>query len=99
MIRFQRSAQTKKMFPEAAAWAKGVADFINTKCPETKLEVFVARFGEISTIHWFADFDSLPALDGWQMKVMGDPSYWQKIAEAYDFLVQGTVVDTVLMSA
>ena len=99
MIRFQRSAQTKKLFPEAVAWARGVADFINSKNPNVKLEVLTARFGSVATIYWMADLQDLAALDSWQMALMADGDYWKKIADAYDFLVEGTVVDTVMMSA
>jgi len=99
MIRFQRSAETKKLFPAAVAWAKGVADFINTKSPDVKLEVFTERFGAVSTIYWIADFEDLASLDRWQLKLMPDADYWKKVADAYDVLVEGSIVDTVMMSA
>ncbi len=98
MIRFQRSAETKKLYPEAVAWAKGVADFINSKYPDVKLQVFAARFGSVTTIYWIADLEDLAALDRWQMTVMGNADYWKKIADAYDVLVRGSIVDTVMMS-
>ncbi len=98
MIRFQRSAETRKLFPESVAWAKGVADFINSKYPEVKLQVFTARFGSVTTIYWIADLEDLAALDRWQMTVMGDADYWKKVADAYDVLVGGSLVDEVLMS-
>jgi hypothetical protein len=99
MIRLQRSAKIRKMFPETAAWAKGIADFINTKCPDTKVEVFVACYGDISTIYWYADFDNMLALNNWQRKLMSDAAYWEKISDAYDFLVVGSIVDTVMVTA
>lgn len=98
MIRFQRSAQTRKLFPEAVAWAKGIADFVNSKNPDVKLEVFTARFGSVTTIYWMADLQDLTALDRWQMALMADADYWKKVADAYDFLIGGTLVDMVMMS-
>ena len=85
--------------PEAVAWAKQVADYINSKYPDAKLEVFTQRFGGVSTIHWFADFQDLAALDSWQSKIVSDPDYWKTIANAFDILIEDTIVDTVMMSA
>ena len=98
MIRFQRSAQTTKLFPEAVAWAKGVADFINSKYPAVKIDVFTARFGPVTTIYWMADLEDLAALDRWQLTVMADADYWKKVADAYDVLIGGSIVDMVMMS-
>ena len=99
MIRFQRSAQTKKPFPEAVAWAKGVADYINSQSDGSQLQVFTSRFGPVTTVHWIADFENLAALDGWQMHIMGDGGYWQKVADVYTVLIEGSILDTVMMSA
>ena len=98
MIRFQRSAQTRKLFPEAVTWAKGVADLINAKRPDVKLEVFAARFGAVATIYWIADLTDLAALDSWQMQFLPDGDYWKKVADAGDFLIAGSIEDTVMMS-
>jgi hypothetical protein len=98
MIRFQRSAQTIKLFPEAVAWAKGVAEFVNSKNPDVKLEVFTSRFGPVTTIYWMADLEDLAALDRWQTTIMPDGEYWKKVADAYDVLAPGSIVDTVMMS-
>jgi len=99
MIRFQRSAQTKKLFPAAVAWAKGVADFINAKYPDVKIEVFTARFGAVTEIYWTADLEDLAALDRWQLQFISDADYWKKVGDAYDVLVEGSIVDTVMMTA
>lgn len=98
MIRFQRSAQTKKLFPEAVAWAKGVAEFVNARHTDAKLEVFTSRFGPITTVYWTADLEDLAALDRWQLAITADQDYWRKIADVYGILIEGSLVDTVLMS-
>jgi hypothetical protein len=96
MIRFQRSAQTRKLMPEAVPWAKQVAEYINSKYTEGKLEVFTQRFGPVSTMYWIADFKDLAALDSWQSKIIADGDYWKTIANAFDVLIEATIVDTVM---
>jgi hypothetical protein len=98
MIRFQRSAQTRKLTPEVVPWAKQVAEYINSKYPEGKLEVFTQRFGLVNTVYWIADFNDLAALDSWQSKIIADADYWKTIANAFDVLIEATIVDTVMAS-
>lgn len=98
MIRFQRSAQTKKLYPEAVAWAKGVAEFINAKSPDVKLEVYTSRFGAVTQIYWMSDLEDLAALDRWQLALTKDADYWKKISGAYEVLIEGSIVDNVMMS-
>jgi hypothetical protein len=98
MIRFQRSAQIKKLWPEAIAWAEQAAEYINSKYPDAKLEVFTQRFGAVGTIYWFADFKDLAALDSWQSQIIADADYYKTIANAFDVLIEATIVDTVMMS-
>jgi hypothetical protein len=99
MIRFQRSSRTARgKGLEARQWAKEVTEYINGKHPESNLQVFAERFGDISALVWQADFDDLSALDKYQQSFDPDEGYWALINKATDFFIEGSVVDTVIES-
>ena len=53
------------------------------------------RFGDVSTISWQADFDSLASLNNYQQSVNGDKGYWGLVDKADGLFVEGSINDTV----
>ena len=97
MIRLIRSAQTvrgKQM--EAIAWGQQIVDFLNQKYPETTVQVFVSRFGQLGRIEWHLDFEDLAALDAYMQRMQADETYQQRAQAAMDLFVQGSVHDRLV---
>ena len=96
MIRFQRSLRAAgSKGREATAWAQEVTTYLNGKFGETNFQVFAQRFGDVSTLSWQADFDSLASLDNYQQSVNGDNGYWGLVDKADGLFVEGSINDTV----
>jgi hypothetical protein len=95
MIRFLRSARFIRG-KGAVQWAKETTDYVNAQYPETSLQVFTARFGDVNNIYWIADFADLAALDRWQRKVASDEGYRQMRRKSIDTLIEGSIADTVM---
>jgi hypothetical protein len=97
MIRWTRSARISsgKYFPQAMQWAKEIAEFVNKKC-KIQVSVYMDSFGEITTIRWFCDYADLASMEKVGNQISTDQEYWQKVAQGSDFIVQGSVHDTVM---
>ena len=96
MIRFQRSIRTARgKGLEARQWAKEVTEYINGKHPESNLQVFAERFGDISVLVWQVDLGDLAALDKFQQGLNADEGYWAMLKKSYDLFIEGSVADTV----
>ncbi|HEU0297105.1 MAG TPA: hypothetical protein VFR47_30475 [Anaerolineales bacterium] len=96
MIRFQRSgriARGKDL--QAIEWSKEVTAYLNGKFSEANLQVFSHRFGDIDTLAWQADFDSLASLDSYQRAINGDKEFWERLGKSTEFFVEGSFFDTV----
>jgi len=99
MIRFHRSIQSARSNAGAAiTWAKEVTDYLNGKYTGTNVQVFAQRFGDVSTIVWEADFDTLASLDDYQHSLNTNEEYWALVAKSEGVFVEGSVYDTVLES-
>ena len=96
MIRFTRSARiVHGKFPQAIQWAKEITEFANKKY-KIQMNVYMDTFGEYGRIRWFADYADLSAFEKVMNQVMADQEYWQKVAQASDFIMQGSVNDIVM---
>ena len=99
MIRFQRSLRAVAgKGREATAWAQEVTDYLNRKFEDTRLQVFTHRFGDINTLTWQADFDSLASLDTFQQAVNRDQDYWKLVDKTDGLFMEDSIHDTVLES-
>jgi len=99
MIRFHRSIRSSRNNgANAIAWSKELTDYLNGKYAGTKVQVFAHRFGDVSTIVWEADFDTLANLDDYQHTLNGNEEYWAIVAKSADLFVEGSVYDTVFES-
>jgi hypothetical protein len=97
MIRWTRSARisSAKYFPQAIQWAKEIAELVNKKY-KIQVSVYMDSFGEIGTMRWFCDYEDLAAMERVGKQLNTDKEYWQKVAQASDFIAQGSVYDTVM---
>jgi hypothetical protein len=99
MIRFHRSIRSASNNAGATIqWSKEVTDYLNGKYAGTNVQVFAHRFGDVSTIVWEADFDTLASLDDYQHTLNANEAYWAVVAKSAGLFVEGSVDDTVLES-
>lgn len=96
MIRFQRSLRAAGgKAREATAWAQEVTAYLNGKFTETQFQAFTQRFGDVGTISWQADFDSLASLDSYQQAVVADAGYWALVDKTDGLFLEGSINDIV----
>ncbi len=97
MIRWTRSLRitSAKYFPQATQWAKEIAEFVSKKY-KTEVSVYMDTFGEIGTICWFCDYADLATMEKVMSQISADQEYWQKVIQAFDFILQGSVHDIVM---
>jgi hypothetical protein len=97
MIRWTRSLRiaSAKYFPQAMQWAKDIAEFVSKKY-KIQVSVYMDTFGEIGTIRWFCDYADLATMEKIRNQMDTDKEYWQKVIAASDFIMQGSVQDTVM---
>lgn len=97
MIRWTRSLRiaSGKFYPQAMQWAKEIAEFVSKKY-KIQVSVYMDTFGEIGTIRWFCDYEDLASLEKVMNQLNADQDYWPKVIQASDFIMQGTVKDTVM---
>ena len=99
MIRFHRAIRSAaNNAATAIQWSKDVTDYLNGKYPGTTVTVFAHRFGNVNTIVWEADFDTLASLDDYQHTLNTNEEYWALVAKSEGLFVEGSVDDTVLES-
>ncbi len=97
MIRWTRSVRiaSAKYMPQAMQWAKEMAEFVSKKY-KLQVSVYLDSFGEIGTIRWFCDYADLATMEKVGNQLDTDQEYWQKVFQASDFIMQGSVYDTVM---
>ena len=97
MIKWTRSLRISsgKYFPQAMQWAKEIAEFVSKKY-KIQVTVYMDIFGEIGTIRWFCDYADLATMEKIRNQIDADQEYWQKVIPASDFIMQGSVYDTVM---
>lgn len=97
MIRLQRSIRPRNgKNIEAVAWAKEVAEYLNTHYTVGQIEVYTERFGDLGAIHWVMDFRDLNALDSLSQQLRKDDAYNALIRRGDALTVDGSVRDIVL---
>ncbi len=98
MVRWTRSARIAYgKFPQAIKWAKDITEFINKKY-KNQTTVYMDTFGEYGTIRWFADYKDLAALEKLGNQILADQEYRQKVNQATELLIQGSIVDVVMQA-
>jgi hypothetical protein len=93
-----RSAQvSRNRVPEALAWAKEVAGFVEKKFQTPPIEVFMDAFGPTGTVRWMIDFPDLAAVEKVLAETTADPEFWKLAQKAYaaELFIDGATHDNV----
>jgi uncharacterized alpha/beta hydrolase family protein len=96
MVRWTRSAQiVMGKYLQAVQWAKEITEFLNKKY-KIQVSVYMDSFGEVGTIRWFVDYADFAAFEKLGNQLLADQEYFQKVNQATDLLIAGSVFDTVM---
>jgi hypothetical protein len=97
MIRWTRSLRiaAAKYVPQTMQWAKEIGEFVSKKY-KIQVSVYMDSFGEINTIRWFCDYADLATMEKVMSQISMDQEYWQKVIQASDFILPGSVHDIVM---
>ncbi|MBT4266047.1 MAG: hypothetical protein HOK67_08270 [Deltaproteobacteria bacterium] len=99
MIRWMRTASLAARGTEtmnAIAWAKEISDFTKKYEGASSVNFYMNSFGEISTVHWFADYEDLATFDKVQKQILEDPKFFEMLEKGKDYVVEGSAYDTVM---
>ncbi len=98
-FRFYRKARVVDgKTSEAIQFAREVTKYLNTKYPERSVHVYVEKSGTATTIHWFADYESLDTLKRIRSEILSDKQYFALLKKADGLFVQDSLRDTLLTS-
>ncbi len=97
MIRWTRRLRiaSEKQFPQGVQWAKDIAQYVSKKC-NIQVSVYIDLFGEIGTVRWFSDYPDLAAMEKVANQLNADQEYWQKVIQASEFIMPGTISDVAM---
>ena len=99
MFRFHRIARVSRgKFLEAVQWAKEVAGYINTKYAPVSVQAYAELFGDVGTVHWYADYEDLATIERINAQLLTDQGYWAMLNKAADLFIEGSVHDTLIQS-
>ena len=99
MFRFHRTARASRgKFPEAAQWAKEVAGYINTKYAPGSVQAYAEAFGDLGTVHWYADYEDLATIEKLNAQLLADPEYGAMLKKSADLYIEGSLHDTLIQS-
>ena len=97
MLREHGRAQIKDgMTMEALQNAKEVAEYSNKKWPSLSARVYIAKSGEVTTIHWFADYEDLTSYKRINEQMSKDKKWTTMWQQGMAFIVEGTIQQTLL---
>ena len=99
MFRFHRTARVSRgKFPEGIQWAKEVTEYINTKYAPASLQAYAELFGDVGTVHWYADYEDLATIEKLNAQLLADQGYWALLSKAADSFIEGSAHDTLIQS-
>jgi len=95
-VRWTRSSQIKQgHFPEAIAWAKEAAGFVEKKYNLPPVTLWMDAFGKSGVLRWSIEFPDLGAVEKALGQTLTDPEYHQLVAKAAAHFIDGSTHDTV----
>ncbi|MBW1711078.1 MAG: hypothetical protein JRG97_15370 [Deltaproteobacteria bacterium] len=75
---------------EARQWAQEMIDFAKKIQPQGATEAFVERFGNVNTIYFFGQFESLAEMDKLTTETMSDEGWLVLMTKSADLFVDGS---------
>ena len=99
MYRFHRIARASRGYgPQAMQWAVEVANYINANYDSISVQAFVENFGDVGTVHWYADFEDMATFESFNMRLNADQEYWALVKNGAEFFIEGNTHDTLTQS-
>ena len=83
---------------QAMLLAKEITEYVNKTYPQTVVTVYTEEFGNLGTIHWFADYKDLATLERVRAQILADEGYGDLIGKATDLFIEGSGHDTLMIS-
>jgi len=78
---------------EVTQVAQEIADYINKNNSQTKVQIGTQVFADLGRIFWFADYESLAALEGIMQKIQADEKYISLVLKLSDIVIEGSAKD------
>ena len=99
MVRWMRKAQVAPgKFIEAMGFATEIAQYVKKFKGIPPVQVFIDSFGDMTTLRWVVDYESLAAMEQVGLQMMADQEYLNKVNSSIHVFIPGTVKDTVMRS-
>jgi hypothetical protein len=83
-------------FIEAMGFATEIAQYVKKFEGLPPIHVFIDSFGDMTTLRWVVDYESLAAMETVSQQMMADQEYLQKVNSSALLFIPGTVKDTVM---
>jgi hypothetical protein len=97
MVRWMRKARVAPgKFIEAMGFATEIAKYVKKFEGLPPVHVFIDSFGDMTTLRWVVDYESLAAMEKVNTQMMSDQEYFQKIDRSSHVFIPGSVKDVVM---
>jgi hypothetical protein len=83
-------------FIEAMGFATEIASYVKKYEGLPTVQVFIDSFGDMTTLRWVVDYESLAAMEQVNTQMMSDQEYFQKIDSSSHVFIPNSVKDTVM---
>jgi hypothetical protein len=83
-------------FLEAIGFATEIADYVKKFEGLPPVHVFMDSFGDMTTLRWVADYESLAAMETLSTKMMSDQEYLNKVNRSSHLFIPGSLKDVVM---
>ena len=97
MVRWMRKARVAPgKFMEAMGFATEIAAYVKKFEGLPPVQVFMDSFGDMTTLRWVVDYESLAEMEKVNTQMMSDQEYHQKIDSSSHVFIPGSVKDVVM---
>ena len=97
MVRWMRKARVAPgKFMEAMAFATEIAGYVKKFEGLPPVHVFIDSFGDITTLRWIVDYESLAAMEQVSAQMMSDQDYLKKVNSSGHLFMPGSVKDVAM---
>lgn len=97
MVRWMRKARVAPgKFIEAVGFATEISGYVKKFEGLPPVHVFIDSFGDITTLRWIVDYESLAAMEQVSTQMMSDQDYLNKVNSSAHLFIPGSVKDVVM---
>lgn len=83
---------------ESMQIAQEIAEYVNKKYPQSKVQVFIPVFSELQKIVWFSEAENLTVIEEISQKLMTDEGYLAIVMKLGDKVIEGSGKDELFRS-